>query len=58
MAPEESKSKEINLSIDYRELEDWLGCPECGSPEAKIEKGSLQLFCPNCKERKNLVRNQ
>lgn len=48
-------SKKVkNLSISYRNMRDWLACPECQSREARVEKGSLQLFCPNCKTRQDL----
>jgi Zn finger protein HypA/HybF involved in hydrogenase expression len=46
---------EIQLSIDYEDLRDWLACPNCESRDAKVEKGSLQLYCPNCSEREQLV---
>lgn len=51
----EKKRKE--LSINYRDLEVWIACANCNSPKAKVEKGSLQLYYPNCRERQNLVES-
>lgn len=56
---ENSDIDEVNvkLEINYRELEEWLACPECGSPKARIEKGSLSLYCGNCQHREQLTRS-
>ena len=46
--------QEKQAELDYRILEKWLSCPNCNSPEAVVEKGSMQFFCPNCQEREKL----
>lgn len=43
------------LGINYKEMRDWLACPNCESRKAKIEEGRLQLYCPSCNTRQNMV---
>jgi len=48
---------EKEVKIHYKKIEEWLACPNCQSRDAKLERGSLQLYCPKCNQRQELIEN-